>query len=99
MAAAGGPTILLGDFNLTDQNDSYALLRDAGLTDAFRTAGWGFGATWPVRKLGMPFPLVRIDYIWYSERIHCTQAWLGPDLGSDHLPLLADLTWSGDVDE
>ena len=43
MATAGGPAILMGDLNLTDQNDNYALLSEAGLTDAFRAVGWGFG--------------------------------------------------------
>ena len=45
MTVANGPGILMGDFNLADQNDNYALLLDAGLSDAFRAAGWGLGAT------------------------------------------------------
>ena len=52
--------------------------------------GLGFGATKRTRWFG-----VRIDHVlagpgWTTER-----AWIGPDLGSDHLPMVADLRWSG----
>jgi vancomycin resistance protein VanJ len=94
MATANGPCILMGDFNLSDQNDNYALLSDAGLTDAFRAVGWGFGATWPARsRIGLLRVLVRVDYIWYSAHFRAIRAWVGPDAGSDHLPVLAQLAW------
>jgi endonuclease/exonuclease/phosphatase (EEP) superfamily protein YafD len=94
MTTASGPGILVGDFNLTDQNDNYNLLSDAGLTDAFRAAGWGFGATWPTRsRIGLLRLFVRIDYIWHSAHFRAVHAWVGPDAGSDHLPVLARLAW------
>lgn len=98
MASAGGPALMLGDFNMTDQHDPYVLLLDAGLSDAFREGGWGFGATWPVRlaRAGPPLifpPLVRIDFVWHTAYFQAVRAWLGPDAGSDHLPLLATLAW------
>ncbi|MBN1287003.1 MAG: endonuclease/exonuclease/phosphatase family protein [Anaerolineae bacterium] len=93
MATAGGAALLLGDFNATDQNDRYALVRSAGLIDAFRVAGWGFGVTWPAEyRLLMP-PLVRIDYIWYTSHFRAVDAWVGPETGADHLPVLAKLVW------
>jgi vancomycin resistance protein VanJ len=38
-------------------------------------------------------PLVRIDYVWYTDDFRATRAWVGPDAGSDHLPVLAELVW------
>lgn len=93
MAVANGPGVLMGDFNLTDQNDNYALLLDAGLNDAFRAVGWGLGATWPARPIGPLRLLVRVDYVWYSASFYATRAWVGPDAGSDHRPVLAQLAW------
>ncbi len=90
----GGATVMLSDFNLTDQDTYYTLLTDARLIDAFRVAGWGFGFTWPVRRedVSLP-PLARIDYIWYTPPLHALEAWVGPDAGSNHLPVLARLGW------
>jgi vancomycin resistance protein VanJ len=99
MTTADGPGILMGDLNQTDQNDNYALLSDAGLTDAFRAAGWGLGATWPARGIGPLRLLVRLDYIWYSNHFRAIRSWVGPDVGSDHLPVLAQLTWQTKVQD
>ncbi len=98
LALEGGPTLLLGDFNTADQTADYASIRRAGLRDAFREAGWGLGVTFPARfayQEDFP-PLVRIDYIWLTEDFRAVRAWVGPDGGSDHLPVLADLVWQGD---
>jgi len=92
MATTGEPTLLVGDFNTVDQSEDYRAVRDAGLRDAFREAGWGLGVTWPMR-LSVP-PLVRIDYIWMTPDFVATNAWVGPEAGSDHLPVLADLVWT-----
>jgi endonuclease/exonuclease/phosphatase (EEP) superfamily protein YafD len=35
----------------------------------------------------------RIDYIWYTGDFRAARAWVGPDAGSDHLPVLAKLVW------
>jgi vancomycin resistance protein VanJ len=93
IATADEPTIMLGDLNATDQSTDYALLQGAGFSDAFRAAGWGFGTTFPDRigAYTLPAPLVRIDYIWHTEHFCATRAWVGPDAGSDHLPVLAEL--------
>jgi vancomycin resistance protein VanJ len=93
MTTTGGPSILMGDFNMVDQNDNYHILADAGLKDAFRAAGWGFGATWPARKMKPLQPVLRLDYIWYSTHIQAVRAWVGPGTGSDHLPVFAELVW------
>ena len=61
----------------------------------YRDAGIGLGTTWPVLRSGwlgrlLP-PLMRLDYIWHSAHFQVTDAQVGPALGSDHLPLIADL--------
>jgi len=99
------PAVLLGDFNLADWWGEYTYLRGTGLKDAYREAGIDRGHTLP-RRIGpwkrfLPlnrllsslqlFPMLRVDYIWYTEPLHCQQAWVGEDTGSDHLPVLAKL--------
>jgi len=95
IATEGGPTIMLGDLNATSQSVEYELLRSAGLTDAFPATGWGFGSTFPnrVRFIPLSIPLLRIDYIWHTDDFRAVRAWVGPDAGSDHLPVLAELVW------
>lgn len=44
---SNAPTVLLGDFNATDQSDAYQLATGAGLTDAYRAAGYGLAPTYP----------------------------------------------------
>jgi vancomycin resistance protein VanJ len=94
MSTTGGPSILMGDFNMVDQSDNYHILADAGLKDAFRAVGWGFGATWPAHKMEPLWPIFRLDYIWYSTHIQAVRAWVGQGTGSDHLPVFAELVWS-----
>jgi vancomycin resistance protein VanJ len=94
VAVSNSPTLLIGDFNTSDQSESYRQLTEAGLRDAFREAGWGFGLTFPASgaNISLP-PLVRIDYIWYTPDFRAMRAWTGPDAGSDHLPVMAQLIW------
>lgn len=98
----GGPCILMGDFNLPDRHPVYRLIANAGLTDAFRAAGRGSGATLPKRitrfayrgnPLGnVPLPVfMRVDYIWLTPHLEAREAWVGEHAGSDHLPVLAKL--------
>ncbi|MDX1436335.1 MAG: endonuclease/exonuclease/phosphatase family protein [Anaerolineales bacterium] len=105
MAVENPPAVLLGDFNMADWWGEYAYIRTAGLKDAFAVAGPKRGSTLPRRigpwkrftslnraLSGLPlFPVLRVDYIWYTEPLHCQEAWIGDDTGSDHLPVLARL--------
>jgi vancomycin resistance protein VanJ len=83
------PLILAGDFNMPDDSSIYR--RSWGqYTSAFAVSGLGFGYTkWtPVRtwRYGL-----RIDHILAGNDWCVTRCWVGPDVQSDHLPLLADL--------
>lgn len=90
------PHIVGGDFNMSDSSVMYNRVR-ANLTDSFREAGWGLGTSWPdagVRGMARWIPpLVRIDYIWHSNDLQSVKAWVGSPVGSDHLPVLADLVF------
>ncbi|WP_437595464.1 endonuclease/exonuclease/phosphatase family protein [Sorangium sp. So ce590] len=83
------PAVIVGDLNMPVDSAIYRRFW-AGFENAFSRAGLGFGTTKRTRWFG-----IRIDHVlagpgWTTER-----AWIGPDLGSDHLPILADLRWTG----
>lgn len=88
------PFIIGGDFNMSDQAVIYGEL-SAVMADSFRQGGTGSGRTWPILVLDHISPLIppllRVDYIWHSEALRTVEAFLGPELGSDHLPLVAEL--------
>jgi vancomycin resistance protein VanJ len=94
LAYETGPLIVLGDFNMTDQSDSYRHV-DALLDDAFRAAGRGMGFTFPDAwrpSLRLVPRLVRIDYVWYSADFRAYDAFVTKDSGtSDHYPVVARL--------
>jgi endonuclease/exonuclease/phosphatase family metal-dependent hydrolase len=90
--------IVVGDFNTTDQSEAYAIL-DQELTDSHRTAGWGFGHTFPTefgtfREFPIVPRLVRIDMIWHTDAFVALESHVSNSHGeSDHLPVLATLAW------
>ena len=109
LAVESDPCLLLGDFNLVPSRQEYQWLRSQGLKDAFAEVGRGWGATLP-RRIGpwkrflwlnrllswVPLlPTLRVDYLWCSPGIYPLRAWVGPDIGSDHLPLLGRVNLAG----
>jgi endonuclease/exonuclease/phosphatase (EEP) superfamily protein YafD len=87
-----GSPILAGDFNMP--TDSRIYRRDwAKYRNAFSDAGLGCGYTeWP-RIRGFSWG-VRIDHVLTGPHWQPRRCWVGPDIGSDHLPLIADLQWT-----
>lgn len=73
-------TIVVGDFNATPDSQEIAMLREAGLQDAFMAAGQGQGLTWPSYD-----PRVRIDYIWLSPDLAASDLVIPQSTASDHL--------------
>ena len=57
---------------------------------AFSGAGLGFGYTERVRVRGLSWG-VRIDHVLTGSSWRCRSCRVGADVGSDHLPLVADL--------
>jgi endonuclease/exonuclease/phosphatase (EEP) superfamily protein YafD len=82
------PALLLCDCNMTDSSQAYTQLA-AFLSDSFREAGWGLGhSSFGARPPHLP---QRLDYIWHSAEFIAVDAVVGPDGGSDHLPVVARL--------
>ena len=82
--------IIVGDFNMPVESRIYD--RDWGkFRNAFSDRGNGFGLTRHTRNLG-----VRIDHILFSTPWKAQRAWVGSEVGSDHSPLVAELTLESD---
>lgn len=94
-----GPVLIAGDFNSTPQSDVYATMTTY-LTDAYRAAGWGFGFSYPthaadIRRVSFLPRLFRIDMIFFSAEFNAVRSWTSSAYGeSDHLPMVASLTWT-----
>jgi endonuclease/exonuclease/phosphatase family metal-dependent hydrolase len=85
----GGAVLVAGDFNLPCESTIYRQYW-GGFADAFPAAGFGWGHTKFTRWWG-----VRIDHILAGPGWHCRRCWVGPDVGSDHRPVIADMDWLG----
>lgn len=75
------PTILLGDFNSTPDD---AVLQQ--LRREYRSVGDFRRCTFPTDS-----PHVRIDYIFFNEKVVLRRHGIGPHSASDHLPVWADV--------
>lgn len=85
---ADRPTIVMGDFNATPWSSAFGAPRRHGFT----LAG-GLQATWPAPLrgvIGLP-----IDHVMVSRHWSVIDDAVGPDLGSDHLPILAAVSLDG----
>ncbi len=80
------PTLVMGDFNTPVESRIFQS-HWGDLTDAFSYAGTGLGMS---KYNG--WIRVRIDHILMSDNWHTDRVRIGRDLGSDHMPVIADLT-------
>ena len=85
IASQSPDAIIAGDFNLPVES---RIFRDhwSRCPDAFNTAGRGFGYTRVLPKFS-----IRIDHVLPCGNWRALSATIGPDVGSDHLPLIVDL--------
>jgi len=83
--------IVVGDFNATPWTDSFAQFCEHS---RLRSAREGFGVipTWPTFLPGML--RIPIDHCLVTPEIEVRSLRLGPAVGSDHLPIIADLVVS-----
>ncbi|MGH3651067.1 MAG: endonuclease/exonuclease/phosphatase family protein [Acidimicrobiia bacterium] len=92
--AAGrtGAFIVVGDFNATPWSSPFRrLIGSAKLSNSQR--GFGLQPSFSVdSNLLLRVP---IDHLLHSEALEVTGRQLGPNLGSDHFPLLVDLQLTG----
>jgi endonuclease/exonuclease/phosphatase (EEP) superfamily protein YafD len=84
------PLIVAGDFNLTPWSEYFSdALEQSGLQDA--ALGFGLGRSWPAQFAPLG---IRIDHCLVSRQWQSRRVDVGPPLGSDHLPVMADLSLS-----
>jgi endonuclease/exonuclease/phosphatase (EEP) superfamily protein YafD len=87
-AVQNSSVLVLGDLNTTPWSPHFrSLLGRGGLRDARRSRG--VNPTWPVFFPPMRIP---IDHCLVSGDISVRDLRTGPDVGSDHFPLIIDLS-------
>lgn len=83
----GHPFILIGDLNATPWSPRFAQLeRRSGLRNAAR--GHGYFPTWETEAPHLALPL---DHCLLSSGLRAVAFATGPDIGSDHRPVLVDI--------
>lgn len=82
-----GPVLLAGDFNTPVESTIHRECW-SDYQNAFSMAGFGCGCTHFTELTA-----VRIDHILASADWHIRKCWVGPDVGSAHRPIVADLAW------
>ncbi len=79
------PVIVAGDFNLPVESTLYRDYWAPRFTDAFEHVGRGFGFTKFERRIR-----IRIDHLLSDDAFVPVRAMVGPPVGSDHRPVIAD---------
>lgn len=83
----GKDLVVVGDLNISQWSPYFSRFIGAtGLRDSQR--GFGVQPSWPANA---PLLRVPIDHVLVSPGIAVINRRLGPDIGSDHLPVIADL--------
>lgn len=82
--------VITGDLNTGPWSPIFReLLARAGLRDS--RAGFGVQGTWPAPLVPLRIP---IDHVLVSPGIRVAHREVGPEIGSDHLPVIVDLVVS-----
>ncbi|HEX8391503.1 MAG TPA: endonuclease/exonuclease/phosphatase family protein [Longimicrobium sp.] len=92
IARVQGPVILAGDLNTTPWSARFRrLLGRTGLRDS--GAGHGVGRTWPADNALLG---ITIDHFLSTGGVHVTRRERGPNVGSDHFPLIVEFALGSD---
>lgn len=85
--ATDTPVIVAGDLNATTWSAGLrSMLDETGLVDT--RIGFGLQPTWPAA----PWPLrIAIDHCLVTDGIRTVNRRVGPDVGSDHFPIVVEL--------
>jgi len=86
------PAVVVGDLNATPWSYAFKKLANEGnLVDSLR--GNGYQASWPASLwFGFKIP---IDHMLHTAELTTVTRDLGPDLGSDHAPLMVTVAAAG----
>lgn len=88
---AGEDLIVAGDLNCTRWSPwMRKTLGDSEIASA--RSGFGFAGTWPTNRAPLIIP---IDHVLVSPKIRVKDFRVGEKMGSDHLPVIADLVLRG----
>ncbi len=82
---ATGPLVITGDFNMPVESRIYQRYWSS-FTNTFNAAGIGFGYSKETRWHG-----IRIDHVLVGAGWQCLDTFVGPHIGGDHRPMVADL--------
>lgn len=86
-AGSPNPSVVIGDLNCAPWSPAFRqLLHDGSLQDS----GWGITPTWPVEPWFLRIPL---DHCLTSPSILAKEHRVGPDIGSDHFPIIVTLSF------
>ena len=90
------PVVVAGDLNSPDASLACAMLREAGLHDAFAEGGRGYGYTYGHFLLRHSLPWrgaswMRIDHIMLSSQLQSRACRAGTADDSEHRPVIADV--------
>jgi len=89
-ARTTAPLLVMGDFNMPVESQIYrASWGDLG--NAFDACGNGFGYSKETVVRGIEYG-TRIDHVLFDSRWACHAARLGPEMGSDHRGMFAELS-------
>lgn len=87
--ALPGPIVFAGDFNATPWSRIFRrVIGTTGLCDS--RAGFGYQGSYPASSAIVRIP---IDHVLVSCDVGVANREIGPDIGSDHLPVIVDLTF------
>ncbi len=87
-AREGGPVVIAGDLNVTPYSPRFRDLIDRGRLRS--AAGRQWAPTWPT---WFPPAAIQIDHVLVSSDVGVRGFETGPRVGSDHLPIVADLVF------
>jgi endonuclease/exonuclease/phosphatase (EEP) superfamily protein YafD len=81
----------MGDFNTTPWSVLMRqVLRESGLVNS--QSGFGLQPTWPATLPN--FLQIAIDHCLHSPSLITKHRTIGPNIGSDHLPIGLELEWN-----
>jgi len=81
------PMIIAGDFNMPSESYIFQSYW-SDLSNAFTKTGIGYGWSYRDASHGIPID-IRIDHILTGKGVNPLQCYIGPDIGSDHRPVIA----------
>lgn len=84
------PTLLVGDFNATEDHKQFRQLLSNGWDDAHSSKGCGLDNTWSLSPI--PVPILRLDHVLHTSHFEVSSLEVGPANNSDHKPVIVRLS-------